>query len=113
MAVLGLIGLISYTLDQRIKEIGIRKVLGASVQQILGMLSKEMLWLIGLAFLISIPLSYYAVSSWMNEFAYHIPIGVLPFAGVGGIAILTILLIVSGRSSKAAMSNPIKALRTE
>lgn len=113
VAVLGLIGLISYTLDQRIKEIGIRKVLGASVQQILGMLSKEMLWLIGLAFLISIPLSYYAVSSWMNEFAYHIPIGVLPFAGVGGIAILTILLIVSGRSSKAAMSNPIKALRTE
>lgn len=113
VAILGLIGLISYTLDQRIKEIGIRKVLGASVQQILGMLSREMLWLTGVAFLISIPLSYYAVSSWMAEFAYHIPIGMLPFVLVGVAAMLTILVIVSGRSAKAAMSNPVKALRTE
>ena len=113
VAVLGLIGLISYTLDQRIKEIGIRKVLGASVQQILGMLSKEMLWLIGISFLVAVPLSYYAVNSWMNEFAYHISIGALPFLLVGFVAMLTILLIVSGRSAKAAMSNPIKALRTE
>ncbi|NVK83968.1 MAG: FtsX-like permease family protein, partial [Cytophagia bacterium] len=113
VAVLGLIGLISYTLDQRIKEIGIRKVLGASVSQILSMLSREMIWLIGIAFIVAIPLSYYAVSSWMAEFAYHISIGVLPFVLVGVAAMVTILLIVSGRSAKAAMSNPIKALRTE
>lgn len=113
VAVLGLIGLISYTLDQRIKEIGIRKVLGASVKQILAMLSREMLWLTGIAFLIAIPLSYYAVSSWMADFAYHIPIGVLPFVLVGSVAMLTILFIVSGRSARAAMSNPVKALRTE
>ncbi|NVJ48561.1 MAG: hypothetical protein HWE07_15605, partial [Cytophagia bacterium] len=69
--------------------------------------------LIGIAFIVAIPLSYYAVSSWMAEFAYHISIGVLPFVLVGVAAMVTILLIVSGRSAKAAMSNPIKALRTE
>ncbi|WP_420385991.1 FtsX-like permease family protein [Roseivirga sp.] len=113
VAVLGLIGLISYTLDQRVKEIGIRKVLGASVKQILSMLSREMLWLMLVAFLVSIPLSYYAVSSWMAEFSYHIGIGAWPFILIGLLAMVTILLIVSARSAKAAMSNPVNALRTE
>lgn len=113
VAVLGMIGLISYTLDQRVKEIGIRKVLGASVKQILSMLSREMLWLMLVAFLVSIPLSYYAVSSWMAEFSYHIGIGAWPFVLIGLLALVTILLIVSARSAKAAMSNPVNALRTE
>ncbi|MEC7753575.1 MAG: FtsX-like permease family protein [Bacteroidota bacterium] len=113
VAVLGLIGLISYTLDQRVKEIGVRKVLGASVRQILAMLSKEMLRLIVLAFLTAIPLSYFVVKSWMAEFAYHIPISILPFIWVGAIALVTILAVVVARSLGVVMSNPVKALRTE
>lgn len=113
VAVLGLIGLVSYKLDQRIKEIGIRKVLGASVGQILSLLSKEVIVLISVALLISIPLSYYAVSSWMNDFAYHIDLSVFPFAGVAITAIISILLIVMLRSYRAASSNPIEALRNE
>lgn len=113
VAVLGLVGLISYKLDQRIKEIGIRKVLGASVQQILSLLSKEVIALVLVALLISIPLSYYAVSGWMNDFAYHIDLSILPFAGVAVIAIISILSIVIVRSYRTASSNPINALRNE
>lgn len=113
VAFLGLIGLVSYKLDQRTKEIGIRKVLGASIAQILSMLSKEMLWLIGLAFIISVPLSFYAVDSWMNDFAYHISLSAVPFAVVGILSIAVIILIVVGRSMKTAMSNPTSVLRNQ
>ncbi len=113
VAVLGLIGLISYKLDQRIKEIGIRKVLGATVAQILSMLSKELLVLVGIALLISVPLSYYIVSSWMNDFAYHTSISVKPFVVVAFTAMLLNLVIVVLRSVKTAAANPIKALRNE
>ncbi|OEK01380.1 hypothetical protein BFP97_07550 [Roseivirga sp. 4D4] len=113
VATLGLIGLISYKLDQRIKEIGIRKVLGASVSQILSLLSKEVVVLIIIALFISIPISYYAVSSWMNDFAYHIDLSVLPFASVAVMAIITILVIVTIRSYRTAIANPINALRNE
>lgn len=113
VAILGLIGLISYKLDQRIKEIGIRKVLGASVSQILSLLSKEVIVLIVVALVISIPLSYYAVSGWMNDFAYHIELSVLPFVGVAVLAVATILVIVAVRSFKTATANPINALRNE
>lgn len=113
VAVLGLIGLISYKLDQRIKEIGIRKVLGASVAQILAMLSVEMLWLIGLAFIIAVPLAFYAVDQWMNDFAYHISIHVSPFLFVGITSVIAIALIVVFRSIRTASANPINALRNE
>lgn len=113
VAILGLIGLISYKLDQRIKEIGIRKVLGASVTQILSLLSKEVIGLIIVALLISIPLSYYAVSGWMNDFAYHIELSVLPFIGVAIVALITILMVVVIRSFRTATANPINALRNE
>jgi len=113
VAVLGLVGLISYKLDQRIKEIGIRKVLGASVSQILSLLSKEVIMLIMVALVISIPLSYYAVSTWMNDFAYHIDMSVFPFAGVAIAAIISILVIVILRSYHTASANPINALRNE
>ena len=85
----------------------------ASAQQILAMLSKEMLRLIVLAFLTAIPLSYFVVKSWMAEFAYHIPISILPFIWVGAIALVTILAVVVARSLGVVMSNPVKALRTE
>ncbi len=113
VAVLGLVGLISYKLDQRIKEIGIRKVLGASVSQILSLLSKEVIMLITVALVISIPLSYYAVSTWMSDFAYHIDLSVFPFAGVAIAAIISILAIVIIRSYHTASANPINALRNE
>ncbi|MBO3700660.1 ABC transporter permease [Roseivirga sp. E12] len=113
VALLGLIGLISYKLDQRIKEIGIRKVLGASVSQILSLLSREVIVLVAVALLITIPISYYAVSGWMNDFAYHIELSVLPFAGVAVIAIVSILAIVTIRSYRTATANPINALRNQ
>jgi len=113
VAILGLIGLISYKLDQRIKEIGIRKVLGASVAQILSLLSKEVIGLIVVALMISIPMSYYAVSGWMNDFAYHIELSVFPFIGVAIIAMMSILMIVALRSFKTATANPVDALRSE
>ncbi|MHA7101487.1 ABC transporter permease [Roseivirga pacifica] len=113
VAILGLIGLVTYTLDQRVKEIGIRKVLGASVSQILGLLSKEMLALIGISFLVAIPLAFLAVSQWMNEFVYHINIGVAPFILVGGVAAILILTVVAARSLTTATANPVKSLRSE
>lgn len=113
VAILGLVGLISYKLDQRIKEIGIRKVLGASVSQVLSLLSKEIISLIIIALVISIPLSYYAVSSWMNDFVYHVGLSVWPFAVVSIVAIITMLFIVFVRSIKTATANPINALRSE
>lgn len=113
VALLGLIGLISYKLDQRIKEIGIRKVLGASVAQILTMLSREMVWLAGIALLVAIPLAYFAVSKWMDGFVYHISISASPFIVVGGFALMIIVGIVSLRSLKTAGANPVKALRNE
>lgn len=113
VATLGLIGLISYKLDQRIKEIGIRKVLGASINQILSMLTTELLYLVGIALLISVPLSYYAVTSWMNDFAYHTSLGITPFLIVATSAIVLNLTIVVLRSLKTVSANPIKALRNE
>ncbi|OEK04181.1 ABC transporter permease [Roseivirga misakiensis] len=113
VAFLGLIGLISYKLDQRTKEIGIRKVLGASIGQILSMLSKEMVWLIGLSFLISIPLAYYGVQTWMNDFAYHVSLSAKPFITIGLLTILLVILVVFARSMKTATSNPTQVLRNE
>ncbi len=113
VAILGLIGLISYKLDQRIKEIGIRKVLGASVSQVLSLLSKEVLGLIVIALVISIPLSYYAVSGWMDDFVYHVDLSLIPFAVVSMMAVICILFIVFVRSYRTATANPINVLRSE
>ena len=113
VALLGLIGLISYKLDQRIKEIGIRKVLGATVAQILAIFSGEMVKLIIIALLITIPVGFYAADLWLDGFAYHVDITPLPFVvtAISGLAIT--LLIVSLRTFKTASRNPIKALRDQ
>jgi putative ABC transport system permease protein len=113
VALLGLVGLISYKLDQRIREIGIRKVLGASVRQIISLFSKELTWLVAVAFLVTIPLGFYITSAWLSSFAYHIDIQWLPFVTVGVVAISVTLLIVFLRTLKAALMNPTVSLRNE
>ncbi len=113
VACLGLFGLATYTAMQRTKEIGIRKVLGASVVQVTNMLSTEFLRLVIIACIIAFPLSFWAMHTWLQNFAYRISISWWMFVLAGCIAILIALLTVSFQSIKAAVANPVKSLRTE
>ena len=113
VAILGLVGLISYKLDQRIKEIGIRKVLGATVRQIISLFSKELTWLVGIAFLVMVPLGFFITSRWLESFAYHIDVQWLPFVAVGAAGLAITLTIVLLRTIKTAHMNPTQALRNE
>ena len=110
---LGLYGLIAYTITQKTKEIGIRKVLGATVNGIVTMLSGDFIRLIVLACLISIPVSWYIMNRWLQDFAYRIHISWWMFASASVLVLLIALVTVSARSIKAAMTNPVKSLRTE
>lgn len=110
---LGLFGLITYTAEQRTKEIGIRKVLGADVSQITGMLSKDFIKLICIAILIAFPISYWAMNKWLQNFAYRIDTSWWMFVTAGVIALLVALITVSFQAIKAAVANPVKSLRTE
>jgi putative ABC transport system permease protein len=110
---LGLLGLVIFTANQRIKEIGIRKVLGATVAQIIGLLSKDFVQLVALAFLIAVPIAWYGANQWLQSFAYHTGLKWWLFA-IGGVAMLIIaLLILSIRAARAALANPVNSLRTE
>ena len=113
IASLGLFGLSAFVIEQRTKEIGIRKVLGASVQNVLLLVSKEFLLLVGIAFIISIPVTWWAMNSWLQDFAYRINISVWVFAVAGITAILIALITISFQAIKAAIANPVKSLRTE
>ncbi len=110
---LGLFGLITFTAEQRIKEIGIRKVLGASVTNIIGMLSKDFLILVAFAALIAFPIAWWLMHRWLQDYAYQVPISWWIFALAGIIAMLIALLTVSFQAIKAAVANPVKSLRTE
>lgn len=110
---LGLIGLVTLTAYQRTKEIGIRKILGSSVSGVVMLLSKDFLKLIGLAILISIPIAWWAMHKWLEDFAYRIEIKWWMFLLTGIITILIALLTVSYRAIKAAMANPVQSLRDE
>lgn len=110
---LGLFGLAAFNAEIRTKEIGIRKVLGASVNNIMLLLSKDFIRLIVLAILVAFPLAWWAMNSWLNGFAYHITISPWVFV-LAGIAILFISLLTLGfQSVKTAMMNPVKSLRSE
>ncbi len=113
IACLGLFGLATFIAEQRTKEIGIRKVLGASVQSIVQMLSKDFLKLVAIAFLFAAPLSWWIMNTWLQDFAYRINIEwwFFAFAGIG--ALLIALITVSFQAIRAAISNPVKSLRTE
>ena len=113
MASLGLFGLVAFTTEQRTKEIGIRKVLGASINQVLVLLSKEFLLLVCVAFIISIPVTWWAMHNWLNNFAYRINISWLTFLVGGLLAILVTIVTISFQSIRAALANPVKSLRSE
>lgn len=113
IASMGLFGLTSYTVVQRKKEIGIRKVNGATIPQILTLLNKDFIKWVGLAFVIAVPLSWYAMSKWMEGFAYKTSLSWWIFALAGVIALIIALLTVSWQSFKAAEVNPIESLRDE
>ena len=113
IACLGLFGLATYTAEQRIKEIGIRKVLGATVTNLVSMLSIDFLKLVVVASVIAFPLSWWAMHKWLQDFAYRTSMGWWIFALAAVIAVLIALLTVCSQAVKAALANPVKNLRTE
>jgi putative ABC transport system permease protein len=113
IACLGLFGLAAYVAEQRSKEVGVRKVLGASLAGIVSLLSKDFVKLVLLANLIAWPAAYVAMTKWLQDFAYRIELGAWMFALAGGIALFIALLTVSTQAIKAALANPVEALRYE
>ena len=113
IACLGLFGLASITTEQRTKEIGIRKVLGASLGQLLMTLSKNFARLVIIAFLISVPITYFLIQDWLDGFAFRISIGSWVFIFAGGLSLLVALITVSFQTTRAALANPVDALRNE
>jgi len=110
---LGLFGLVAFTAETKTKEIGIRKVLGARVSNIVNMLSKEFLILVGIAMLFAFPLAYYWIDKMLQDYAYHIRIGWWMFALAGLITIVLTLITVGWQAVKAATANPVKAIKSE
>jgi putative ABC transport system permease protein len=110
---LGLFGLAAFSAEQRHKEIGIRKVLGASVSGLVSLLSKDFLILVAISFVIAAPIAWYGMSKWLQAFAYRIPLSWWMFALAGVMAVLIALLTVSTQAIKAALANPVKSLKTE
>jgi predicted permease len=113
LSCLGLYGLASFMAVQKTKEVGIRKVLGASVNNIIFLFSKEFLLLIGIAFLIAAPLAYYFMHGWLQDFVYRVNISWWVIALAGLIAIAVALITISFKAIKAAIANPVKSLRSE
>jgi putative ABC transport system permease protein len=113
LACLGLLGLAAYAAERRTKEIGVRKVLGASVGGIMALLSKDFVKLVLIANLIAWPVAYYTANHWLQAFAYRIDVGILPFLLSAALTLLIALGTVSYQAWKAARANPIDALRYE
>ncbi len=113
IACLGLYGLASYLAERRTKEIGIRKTMGASAQQLLVLFNKDFVRLILTAFVVAIPITYYAMNHWLQNFAYHVDIGAVVFIVAGLLCLSIALLTVSYRSVRAALANPVDALRND
>jgi putative ABC transport system permease protein len=110
---LGLLGLASYNTMQRTREIGIRKVLGATIPNIVNLLSRDFLTLVGIAIIIASPIAWFAMHKWLQDFAYRIPISWWIFAVAAVAATIIAILTVSFQAIKAAVANPVKSLRTE
>ena len=113
IACLGLLGLSAFGTAQRVKEIGIRKVLGASVTNIVFLLSKEFIWLVLVAFLIAGPIAWYIMHGWLQDFAYRISLDPLIFAGAGLTAVVIAVATISFQSIRAATTAPVKSLRSD
>jgi putative ABC transport system permease protein len=110
---LGLLGLASYSTIQRTREIGVRKVLGASVTNIVNLLSKEFIKLVLIALVIAIPVGLISMNKWLQDFAYHIHIGWWIFAVAGLASVLIAFITISFQAIRAAIANPVKSLRSE
>lgn len=110
---LGLFGLAAYTAESRTQEIGIRKVLGASVLSVSNLLSREFLVLVSIAFLIASPIAWYIMNRWLEEFSYRTSVSWKVFALTGALSLIITLITVSGQSIRAALVNPVKSLRDE
>lgn len=113
IACLGLLGMVAYLIEQRTKEIGIRKVLGASVASVTALLSKDFIKLVLLSVMIATPIAWYIMRRWLEDFAYRIDIQWWIFALAGLLAVIIALLTISFQSMKAALANPVKSLRSE
>ena len=110
---IGLAGLASFTIEKRFREIGIRKVLGASVQQLLMLISKEFLKLVAIAFVIAVPVSWYLMDNWLENYEYRTNISWWLFGIVGVLILVLTLVVVSLNTLRAATANPVKSLRSE
>ena len=110
---LGLLGLAMFTAEQKTREIGIRKVLGASVASLFTLLSREFIFLVCVALLIASPVAWWLMNNWLQNYAYRTPISWWMFLVAGGLAIIIALITVSFQATRAAIANPIKSLRTE
>jgi putative ABC transport system permease protein len=113
IACLGLFGLAAFSAEVRTKEIGIRKVLGASMASIIGLLSQDFLKLVLIAIVVATPLSYYLASRWLEEFAYRVELSVWMFVLAAAVAVVVALLTVASQSWRAARFNPVHTLRSE
>jgi putative ABC transport system permease protein len=113
IACMGLLGLATFAAQQRVKEIGIRKVLGASIGGVVALLSRDFLKLVVIAFFIAVPVGWYAVSEWLQNFTYRIEVKWWIFIAAAFIAIVIAFVTISFQTIKAAMQNPVKNLRTE
>jgi putative ABC transport system permease protein len=113
IASLGLYGLAAFTAEQKVKEIGVRKVLGASVGSLVALLSKDFLKLVLAAFVVAVPLSWYAMDTWLQEFAFRTSLSWWLFAIAGCVALFIALLTISSQTLRAARVNPVKSLKSE
>jgi putative ABC transport system permease protein len=113
IACFGLLGLSAYNILQRTKEIGIRKVMGASVGNVLFILSKDFLLLVGISFLVAIPVTWWTMHNWLQDFAYRIDIPWWVFVVAGLLAILIAMFTIGFQAIRAAIANPVRSLRTE
>jgi ABC-type antimicrobial peptide transport system permease subunit len=110
---IGLFGLISFMAKRKTKEIGIRKTLGASVAQVIGLFSKEFSLLVLISFAMSVPLSYYFMDKWLDNFKYQVVPGVLTFSLGALLTFVVVIITIGVKSYRAATANPVNALRDE
>jgi putative ABC transport system permease protein len=113
VACLGLFGLAAYAVTRRTTEIGVRKVLGASIPQVMALVTREFVVLVGVAFVVATPITYVAVSRWLDTFAYRVGLSVWPFVGAGLLALVFAVLTVGGHALRAASLNPVTAIKRE
>jgi ABC-type antimicrobial peptide transport system permease subunit len=110
---MGLFGLSAYTAEIRTKEIGIRKVLGASTSGLAGLLSKDFIKLVAISCIIAFPIAWWIMRNWLDSYAYRINISWIVFVAAGILALIIAMITVSFQAVKAAVSNPVKSIRTE